>query len=422
VRSALAAVAIAAVCAAALAQSPDEPPDEPPEEAPEEPAGSAAAAPTAHEACRPVALRTASGLAIRGVEDMILLPGEPDRLVLSAYDRAAGDDDAAAGAAGLYALPLDVLEGLEESADAPAPVRLSDAFQADTPLFPHGIGARALPAGGYRVAAVNRRRGARGGRGTVIELFDLSGSRLEHRATVRDPRLCRANDVVPTAEGGVLATLDGRACQGFDRAMELVMAPRRGRIVAVAPPHPPGGGDPSTDPLTVLADGLAFANGLAVAGDRLIAAQTRDGSVIHRPLAAPGAEGTVADATVTDATAVDGVGWTRIPVDGGPDNLGIAADGGLLAAVHESLPALAIHRLPLVGPLVERLLGHALGGWHVTHIDPATGRTRTILTDIGAPVFPAATVAVATPAGLVLGSVTQAGLLWCPGLAAGPAS
>ncbi len=93
----------------------------------------------------------------------------------------------------------------------------------------------------------------------------------------------------------------------------------------------------------------------------------------------------------------------RIKLPGGPDNLTLADDGGVVAAVHPSMLRLALTRKLGIGKAPSRIV----------KADPKTGAQQTLFDNPSGKLFSAATVAIQTPDGLVAGSVTDEGLLVC---------
>jgi hypothetical protein len=133
-----------------------------------------------------------------------------------------------------------------------------------------------------------------------------------------------------------------------------------------------------------LFDKALFANGLAHRqnGD-LVMAATREDALL----------------TLGDDFAETG----RIAIPGGPDNLTIADDGDIVAAVHPSLFKLMLTRKFGLGAAPSRIV----------KADPETGAVEILFDDPKGALFSAATVAIETENGLAAGSVTDEGLLVC---------
>ncbi|WP_448205643.1 hypothetical protein [Azospirillum sp. sgz302134] len=321
--------------------------------------------------CRTVDI-TANGRPVVGIEELAV-DGESGRVLLSAYDRRTEPDKAGGG---LFAVPVDALDA--DHADA---VELTAAFRPAGGFRPHGIDLRVEPDGTRSVLAVNRRLDGT----TAVERFTLDGAALHHRGSVEAPLLCRANDVAFLDGDRFLFTSDHGGCGRWAVALENALSLRRGFVGLV-----------ENGAARVLADGIGFANGLLAEpdADRLYVAATRERAVLaYRLSALLGAAGTAPVA--------------RIPVPGGPDNLSRGAGGGsldgrVLAAVHPSLPALALHRYGLPGGTTAPARVVALGPEGLD----------TLFDDDGS-FFSAGTVAAAWGGRLIAGSVMSARLLLC---------
>lgn len=290
--------------------------------------------------CRPVALvDEASGRPVTGVEDLAVDPAS-GLVLLSAYDRQADrGTPGRADSAGLFA--FDPAAGAQDSRIA---VRdLSRDFKRTDRLFPHGIDL--WPGTEGRLFVVNRRyeSGAGPAIPVTVELFDWDGARLAHRQTIADTRLCPANDLVALGPEALLVTGDRGACGGIGLVAEDVLGFAGGHVL-----HWDG------DVLRRAADGIAFANGIAVRGERTYVAATR-GSAIHIYR--------TADLTDPDEGPAAPVGTIALPA--GPDNLSWDRQGRLLAAAHPDLFALFLYR--------GRWLGTDAAPSRVLRIDVAAG-------------------------------------------------
>ncbi|MBP2295802.1 hypothetical protein [Azospirillum rugosum] len=326
--------------------------------------------------CRTVEI-TANGRPVVGIEDLAV-DGAFRRVLLSAYDRRA-EPDASRG--GLFAVPLDALD-----ADRAEAVELTAAFRPVGVFRPHGIDLRTEADGRRSVLAVNRRRDGT----TTVERFTLDGAALRHQGTVESPLLCRANDVAFLDGERFLFTGDHGGCGRAAAALEDALDLRRGVVGLV-----------ENSAARVLAGGLGYPNGLLpdFEADRLYVAATREGAVLVYRLSALLGGGETAP-------------MARIPVPGGPDNLSRGTGGGplegrALAAVHPSLPALALHRHGLPGGATAPARVVALFS---TTMGPAG--VETLFDDDGG-LFSAATVAAAWDGRLIAGSVMSARLLTC---------
>lgn len=353
------------------------------------------------DGCRKVLVTDSmSGESLRGIED-IALDRRSGRAYLSAYDRptverrpregGAGDPEMPQG--GIYLLDLGRL------ADSDALVTVTDVttgFKAERRLHPHGIDLMVDDRGGTLVA-VNRAGTERGreGAATTVEVFELAdpaaSGDLVHRTTVRSPRFCRANEVAVLSRDRFLVSLDGEACDGPARWLELALGQARGAVLAAEIV-----GD--TVRLTPVAEGVPFANGLSVTEDHLVVAATRGEALLLYPR-----EMTEA-ATAAEPERV-------IAIGAGPDNLSLTADGRVVVAVHPSLPALARYRHRWLGEWLRAETAPS----RVIEVDPGDGGSRRRLYgDDDGRLLSAVTVAVVHDGLLVAGSVIDEGLLVCP--------
>ncbi|MBI1393387.1 MAG: hypothetical protein GC152_11660 [Alphaproteobacteria bacterium] len=311
------------------------------------------------------------------------------RLFVSAYDRravekAVGQRSFLLPEGGLYELPLSRLQEAGGRLVAATPVISGN----DVPggLRPHGIdydpvtGDLAFINRAYQKINGHWRRSSR------LERVNVSSGPRHERLDMSaqfgvadgwSPQLsdgephCAANDVVEIG-GEALVSFDHGAC-GWRAAVEDAFGFAHAGIAAER-----GG---------AIFSGARFANGVAqsVTGE-IVLAQTRDKSI----------------AFITDAGR--GLAETRrAETPGGPDNLTIGPDGGIIAAVHPSLPWIGLHRHFGVPRAPSRIV----------RVDPESLEVTLLYEDLRGDYFPAATVAVETENNLILGSVTAPGVLVC---------
>ncbi|WP_448582968.1 hypothetical protein [Thermaurantiacus sp.] len=307
--------------------------------------------------CRVAAVRDAkSGAAIAGIEDIALAQNQ---LILSAHDRLAvrrARPGEAVPEGGLWTLPLAGLAG-----PAPAAVRLLPEGSVAGGLRPHGLAAE-----GRRLAVVNRRMRPDGRLDPVVLELDLSGPRARVGAILRGPGFCALNDVA-FWQGEVLATRDRNRCP---RSLlgELFVRADSGSLLAL--------GDAGA---RVLADGLAFANGVAVLPDGTIAVAETRGRRVRLS------------------------NGRQLAVPGHPDNLTVSEDGMLVVGVIPSLWRFGLH-----------LLGQrARAPARVVALDPASGAVTWLFDDPEGRLLPGVTVALLADGMLVAGAVRAPGLLVC---------
>lgn len=345
-------VALAAVVLAGCSQQPD------------------ADARYAADQCRRVALvDVASGAAIRGAEDFAV-DVERERLYVSAYDRrsverAVRRKASAIPQGGVYAVSLAALIG--DAADAAAtPVVRADDITGG--LRPHGI---SFSAAAGEIAFINRGYQRSGGRWRMVPRVERVGARGEVVVGEDVKTPCSANDLVDEP-GEALISFDHERCD-WRGGLEDTLSLRRSGVVAED-------GAP-------LFDKALFANGIARMRDgRIALAATREKALLVMDERAGGLELS-----------------RRIAVPGGPDNLTIAADGDIIAAVHPSLFLMGLHRRLGVGAAPSRIV----------RVDPATDRVEVLFDDPDGALYSAATVAAEWKGALIAGSVTDDGLLVC---------
>lgn len=309
--------------------------------------------------CRVVpAVDSVTGTPIAGIED-IAIAGE--RLILSAHDRLAvrrARTGAPVPEGGLWSLPLGSL-----AEPAPRAARLLSERAVAGGLRPHGIAAD-----GERLAVVNRRLGADGRIDPVVLELDLSGPEARIAGIQRGPGFCALNDV-GFWQGTILATRDRSRCPA-NMLGELFVPRESGSLVAL-----------DDAGMRVLADGLAFANGVAVLPDGMIAvAETRAGRV-----------------RLSDGR--------MLAVPGHPDNLTVVANGRLVVGVIPSLWRFGLHLLGLRERAPSRVVA----------LDPASGAVEWLHDDPEGRLLPGITVGLLADGMLVAGAVRAPGLLVCGG-------
>ena len=98
---------------------------------------------------------------------------------------------------------------------------------------------------------------------------------------------------------------------------------------------------------------------------------------------------------------------SRIAIPGGPDNLSTTRDGKIIAAAHPSLWRLGLNRKMNIGKAPSRIVKADIESGLVEVLFDDPNRIPSEET------FSAATIAVETDRGLVVGSVTDEGVLIC---------
>ncbi|MDF1737459.1 MAG: SMP-30/gluconolactonase/LRE family protein [Minwuia sp.] len=356
--------------------------------------------------CREVHLTDAStGAVLRGIEDLVW-HAPSKRILLSAHDRWADDDDDEPVANGIYAISFPRLkrEFIEVSRPIDLPVpNLTELFQESSVLHPHGftLWEPDLPKAGFldqrigkqtgRLMVINHRemgvaRRADGTAGTSIEVFFVApNGELDHESTYSHPDICAANDLDVLDEDTAIVSLDRGACGGIRAFLELLLGQSRSKIARVDVTR--------ADGPEILDDGMAFANGIHISkGEKptVYVAETQANRIRAYDLV----DGRLKRPART------------IPVPGGPDNLDVDAAGNLLAAVHPDTMDLYFYmrKWPFFSSAPTRLIAMDTDkpdGCTVLHDDPE-----------GDPIS-GATGVLRIDGMLVAGSVNDDGLLLC---------
>ncbi len=184
--------------------------------------------------------------------------------------------------------------------------------------------------------------------------------------------VCAANDIT-VHKSKILVSFDHASCN-WRGGLEDIFSLRRSGLM-------------QSDQTTPLYNEAGYANGLAQtpSGDLALAA-TRE-KAIH-----------------IFSKTIEGVDLQeKIALPGGPDNLTVSYDGALIAAVHPSLFRMGAHRKLNWGRAPSRIV----------RVDPDTRSVTTLLNEPSGKIFSAATVGIETRTALILGSVTDTGLLLC---------
>ncbi|MEL6111479.1 MAG: hypothetical protein AAFR20_01630 [Pseudomonadota bacterium] len=334
--------------------------------------------------CKRVTLKDAdSGWIVRGAED-IAIDRAGQRLFVSAYDRRHTEAHLARRArhrsmsglpdGGLYSIAMADLD-LALRAPTDRVLSVKSLVRPDDlagGLHPHGID---YDADRNELVYINRRYtpGHKGWkRGVVLERVGANGAVVmgkAHKLPVA------ANDIAILGKEVVVSVDHGGT--GLAAMIEDVLGLRRSGVFAVSTTNP-------------LFQGIGFANGVGsgfgprdTPADQFAVAATRDKSVYF-----------------VDYNG-QRTGHVRLP--GGPDNLSVARDGAVLAAVHPSLLRMGAHRKLGLGRAPSR----------VVKLTPGKKTVDLLFDDPAGAYFQAATIAVETKTLLVLGSVTDRGLMVC---------
>lgn len=319
------------------------------------------------DVCRRVALIDKTGAPVRGAEDLAF-DEENGRLFVSAYDRRAVEKAAKRKRAmppngGVYAVAVELLFNPETDEIRVSSLARPEDFAGG--LRPHGLH---YDAANDELIFINRTFARHGRKWRMTPRLQRIGANGELFVGEPAPAPCAANDVVTSGEQ-VFTTFDHASC-GFGGGLEDVFRLKRSGF---------------TNEEGVIFDSASFANGIAKMNDGAIAiAATRENALLL-----VGENGD----KVKD----------RIKLPGGPDNITLANDGGVVAAVHPKMMKLAFNRK----------LGWGRAPSRIIKANVETGAVEILFDDREGALFSAATSAVETPLGLVAGSVTDQGLLVC---------
>ncbi len=253
-----------------------------------------------------------------------------------AIDRARGlaflsSDDRRASAAGN---PVDggIYVAILDSIDEGAIMLLTDAESGVPSLFhPHGMSLWIGPDGSRTLFVVNHRRAdfEKDDRGHTVEIFDVieapAGANvdrpvtLKHRRTIESPLFRWPNDVAATGPDSFFATNSVGSGTTLGVAWEFVQALERSNVVFF---------DGTT--ARVAADGLGFANGIALSNDGATLYVTETGAKRLSAYARDAQSGSL-------TLANRGFFGT------GLDNIDVAPDGELWIGSHPNLIAFLRH-------------------------------------------------------------------------------
>ena len=319
--------------------------------------------------CRRVSIIDSETLSpIRGAEDFAIDHAN-DTLFVSAYDRRAAEKAAKKKRdviphGGVYAMELTAL--FNPSVERVRATSLVSSSSIDGGLRPHGI---SYDAARGELVVINRAY-EREGRRWAMTPHALR-IKLDSNAVSYDAAHCAANDVTSDTDA-LYVSFDHERCD-WRAGLEDLFNLKRAGVVKYDE--------------TAAFSGVGFANGLATTptGDLALAATRENSLIVLRDL--NGALNEI----------------TRFKMPGGPDNLTISHDGKIIAAAHPTLWKLGLNRKMGIGTAPSRIV----------KVDQQSGIVTTLFDDPSGKTFSAATVAVETKHGIVVGSVTDEGVLVC---------
>lgn len=308
----------------------------------------------------------------------------------AAYDRRRSNGDGIPPQGGLYAFARgDLLAG------GPARVRsLAAGFPAPGGFRPHGVALYEGAGNQTALAVINRRYFAEAAGAPryrpSVEIFRKGQGGWHHAATVEHPEFCNANDLAFIAPDSLVVSVHRSTCADFTVTEDVLGFPG-GYLLRIDL----GGTAVQNQVVRLHSPPLGFANGVAAdaAAGALYVAETRAGAVSRFDLA-----DILANRVVERVAAVS--------LGGKPDNITLARNGILIAAVYDDLLALAAYRY--------RWFGTERTGSKIVAVHP-DGRRELLFEDQEGTLFPAASSAVLADGTLVAGSVGADGLLVCGG-------
>ncbi len=301
-----------------------------------------------------------------GPEDVTIDAAGPRVLVSAADRRAEAAGRPVPGA--IWSYPLD-------RPDA-EPVNLTP----DAGLYfqPHGISLWREPDGRAALFVVNHPPAGHGWPAHTIEIYDVLGDRLAHRATLTDPRLVMPNDLVAVALDRFYLTNTHAHAPGIRQTIETYLQLRGAEVLH----YGPGGFS------TAIPD-LVFPNGINVSPDGrtvYVAAVTWRSVLVY--------DRDPATDVLTERGAID--------IDSGGDNIEVDADGALWIGSHPKLLAVPKHEADPSHPSPSQVL----------RIRPDAAAVEEVYLNDGAPIG-AASAAARHGNRLIIGQIFGNGFLDC---------
>ena len=298
-----------------------------------------------------------------GTED-VTIDEETGIAFVSADDRRA----TAAGApvqGGIYALRLDGSDRVSKV----SPESFGD-------FHPHGISLWRGEDGRKRLFAINHTIAD----GDKVEIFDVGfGGALLHVDTVAFPEMTSPNDLVGVGPRSFYVTNDRGFKGGIMETLEAYLALPASSLAYY---------DGQTGSVAV--KGLTYANGVNVSAD---------GKTLYVSEFLRRRLGVYERNPETGSLSL----LKRYPVNTGPDNIEISADGALWIGGHTKVFDFVKHAED----------ASAIAPSHVIRVNPATGETEDVLIDVSG-VLNGSSVGAATADTLIVGAVFDDHVLVCP--------
>jgi arylesterase/paraoxonase len=256
-----------------------------------------------------------------------------------------------------------------------APVNLTP--KAGVSFQPHGISLWVDPHGHDVLFVVNHPPRGSASREHTIEIFDVEGSTLFHRATLADPLLVMPNDIVAVGLDRFYVTNTHRNPPGFWQTLETYLQRPGAQLIY----YGEGG-------FRVALSDLTFPNGVNVSAD---------GRSLYLAMVTPRSVHIYDRDPVQERLTLQ----REVFVDTGPDNIEVDAQGNLWIGAHPKLLAVAAH-------LDGR---EALAPSQVVRVTPA-GIVDEVFLDGGERIA-AASVAAVRGQRLLIGQIAGNGFLDC---------
>jgi arylesterase/paraoxonase len=196
--------------------------------------------------------------------------------------------------------------GFDMTAGRAKLVKLTAGFEKE--LQPHGIGLLTEEGEARSLFVVNHPQG-----GNTIEIFNIKGGKLVHRETIAGSLMTHPNDVLPVGAREFYVSNDHASTSKISWFFETYIPLARSFVLYY-----------DGKEFKKVAEGLAFANGVAMSRDgttAYVAATQGKKIVVYDRNAATGG--------LTPRRALD--------LDTGPDNIEVDSDGNLWIGAHPKL-------------------------------------------------------------------------------------
>jgi DNA-binding beta-propeller fold protein YncE len=236
---------------------------------------------------------------ISGPEDMVLdMWHTPPRLLVSSDDRRYNQKQGQ-----IYTVDVETNSATQLK---------REGEPHDLSFHPHGLDIIEYPGGRVILYVINHQKGSAEAEHSVI-IYEVFPDRLMFQEILTDPLLSSPNDLAVQTDGSIYVTNDKSESGGMG---EIIFRLKRSKVV-----YFDGHGQ-----WKVAADGLAMANGIAINGEKVYVAATRENAIYSFI--------SQADGNLTDKELFAGVK--------GPDNFSITGSY-LLVGSHTKPMALISH-------------------------------------------------------------------------------